>query len=65
MIQGGIESDFGSRSTTTLGIELGGADTGRPQLGHATAAVEISCPHSGQYMSDMMQFLLFSYLIQG
>ncbi|MDI1243746.1 MAG: hypothetical protein PSX80_17685 [bacterium] len=56
MTQGGIESVFGSLSTTAIGMWLRVADTGRPQLGHATAAVDISCPHSGQYMSDMMQF---------
>ena len=35
-------------------ISAGFAETGLPQLGQATAAVDISCPHSGQYMSDMI-----------
>lgn len=57
---GGIESVFGSRSTTTRGTVAVGALSGLPQLGHATAAVEISCPHSGQYMSDMIAIFSFS-----
>lgn len=47
--QGGIDcSSLDGSAMITLGGALGRADSGRPQLGHATAAVDVSCPHSGQ-----------------
>ena len=35
-------------ATTGVASTTGRADKGRPQFGHATAAAETSCPHSGQ-----------------
>ena len=45
---------------TTTGSSTGsGAFIGRPQLGQAIAAFEISCPHSGQYINDIFKILPF------
>jgi hypothetical protein len=54
MIPSGMKIQFGTPSllrtgaTTGVAATTGRADKGRPQFGQATAAAEISCPHSGQ-----------------
>jgi hypothetical protein len=47
-IQLGTPSERRTGATTGVAATTGRADKGRPQFGHATAAAEISCPHSGQ-----------------
>jgi hypothetical protein len=47
--QVGKPSDCRGTSVTTVFLSMTGrAFIGRPQLGQATAEVDISCPHSGQ-----------------
>jgi hypothetical protein len=55
MIPSGMKIHVGTPSFRTGSAAIGArsttgrvADKGRPQLGQATAALEISCPHSGQ-----------------
>jgi hypothetical protein len=54
IIPSGMKIQLGTPSERRTGVMMGVAattglaDKGRPQLGHATAAAEISCPHSGQ-----------------
>jgi hypothetical protein len=51
----GIKIQLGTPSSrrgtaVTMGVLsiTGAAEIGRPQLGHATAEFDVSCPHSGQ-----------------
>lgn len=45
-------------ATTTFLSTTGSTFIGRPQFGQATAVLEISCPHSGQCINDILKIPL-------